>query len=403
MDWKQLREQHMLGADEIYLNTGSFGSLHRRTFDDYMAGLREFEVNPTMHHPVFWDRADDARRRLGAFLGASAEDVAFTSNVTVSMNMAILGLDWQAGDEILASDNEYPAIDNCIHHVEQRHGIVVRRAPIPDAPASPQEILDAFAAGFTPKTRLLVVCHIFSRTGTIVPLAELAALAHEHGAMIAVDAAHAPGMIPLDMQALGCDLYSGNCHKWLCSPKGVGFLHATPAAQERLHHIVVGHGYRREGTTRSADGGLLIGDRPFMWCLDQWGSRDLPSLVSTAMAVDVQEQIGREAIAARGRELTGYLWERFTATDWARPLAAASPDLGMTNSLTAWQLSGLDEDQLRGVLHQRFRITTPVGRHEDGHWMRVSTHYYNDTWEIDALLEALETLRAEARSGARSS
>lgn len=396
MDWSQWRAQHMLGEDEIYLNTGSFGSLHRRTFDDYMEGLREFERNPTMNHPIFWARADDARRRLAPFMGAVAEDIAFTSNVTVSMNMAILGLDWNEGDEILASDNEYTAIDHCLHHAEQRYGVVVRRAPIPESPQSPQQIVDAFAAAMTPRTKLINVCHIFSRTGMIVPVAELAALAHEHGALISVDGAHAPGQIPLSLEASGVDLYGGNCHKWLCSPKGVGFLYATPEAQDRLHHIVVGHGYRPEGTTRAEDGRLLIGGRPYMWCLDQWGSRDLPSLVATATAVDVQEGIGSEAIAARGRELTGYVRQRLEATGWARCLAAAPGAEGLCNSLTAWQLDGIAVRDLRAELHKRYKITTPAGPNGDGHWMRISTHYYNNTSEVDTLIDALETLRSES-------
>jgi isopenicillin-N epimerase len=398
VNWNEIRQQHMLGDDEIYLNTGSFGSLHRRTFDDYMALLREFEANPTMNHPVFWERADSARDRLATFLGSPAPDLAFTSNVTVSMNMAILGLDWRVGDEILASDHEYGAIDNCIHETAKRFGVAVRRVTMPSPPASAAEIVEAFAAGITAKTRLLVCCHIFSGTGTITPIADLARLAHEHGAMIAVDGAHAPGMVPLDLAGSGVDLYGGNCHKWLCSPKGVGFLYATPQAQERLHYLVVGWGYNREGVTRRADGRLaVVGDRPFMWSLDQWGSRDLPSLIATATAVDVQERIGVERIAARGRELNVYLRRRMEASGWARCLTSATATDGLSGSLTAYMLSGLGEiDDLRATLHQRYRITTPAGARDEGHWMRVSTHYYNGPDDVDALMEALEELRSEA-------
>ena len=386
----------MLEEGEIYLNAGSFGSLHRRTFEAYVDGLREFECNPTMNHPVFWQRADDARVSLAAFMGAPAEDVSFTSNVTVSMNMAILGLDWKAGDELVASDQEYGAIDNCIHQTESRHEIVVRRAAIPRPPSSEQEIIDAFAARITDRTRLLVVSHICSGTGTIMPIADLAHLAHEHGAMLAVDGAHAPGMIPLNLEALGADLYGGNCHKWLCSPKGVGFLYAVPVAQERLQYLVVGWGYsQRQGAVRHEDGRLRVGDRPFMWSLDQWGSRDLPSLVATATAVEVQEEIGTERIAARGRELTEYGRKRLEETGWARCITSSIPG-SMTNSLAAYEVDGLGDLDLRAALYDGWRITTPADRRENHHWLRVSTHYYNDRWEIDRLMEALETLRAAA-------
>lgn len=397
MDWNELRRQHLLHPEEIYLNTGSFGSLHRRTFEHYVEGLRTVEENPTRNYGVLVERAGEARTSLGRFLGAPAEDLAFTLNVTASMNMAILGLDWQAGDEIVASDTEYGAIDNCLHHAEQRHGLSVRRVPIGRPPAGPEEIVAAFASAITERTRLLVCSHIFSRTGCIAPIADLARLAHDHGALIAVDGAHAPGMLCLDLAGTGCDFYGGNCHKWLCSPKGVGFLYAAPAVQPRLHHIVVGWGYSREGTTRSDEGGLRLGEQPFMWGLEKWGSRDLPSLAAVRTAVELQEEIGREGIARRGRQLTAYLREELEATGWARPLTPATED--MSGSLSAYQLSGFGEVELGRLLHEGYRITTPASFEGAGHWLRVSTHYYNRQEDVDGLLRALGEIRAGVGMG----
>ena len=391
MDWSELRQQHMLDPEEIYLNTGSFGSLHQRTFDHFVEGLRTVEENPTTNYGVLRERVDEAREFLGRFLGSPPEDLAFTLNVTASMSMAILGLDWRPGDEILASDSEYGAIDHCLHHVEQREGLTVRRAPVRHPPDSPDEIIESFASSITDRTRLLVCSHIFSRTGCIAPIADLARLAHSHGALIAIDGAHAAGMIPIDLAATGCDLYGGNCHKWLCSPKGAGFLYASPSAQPLLHHIVVGWGYSPEGPTRAADGGLHIGENPFMWGLELWGSRDQPSLAAVRTAVEIQEEIGRERIADRGRELAAYLRECLVSTGWARPLTPASHEL--SGSLAAYHLSGFGDVDLRRTLQKRYRITAPSAIHEDGHWMRVSTHYYNQPHELDTLVWALQEIR----------
>jgi len=383
----------MLDPEEIYLNTGSFGSLHQRTFEHFVEGLRTIEENPTTNYGVLRERIDEARRFLGGFLGAAPENLAFTLNVTASMSMAVLGFDWQPGDEILASDSEYGAIDHCLHHAAQREGITVRRASIPHTADSPDEIVESFAASITDRTRLLVCSHIFSRTGCIAPIADLARLAHSHGALIAIDGAHAAGMIPVDLAGTGCDLYGGNCHKWLCSPKGVGFLYAAPGAQALLHHIVVGWGYSPDGAIRVADGGLRIGERPFMWGLELWGSRDQPSLAAVRTAVQIQDEIGRERIANRGRELTAYLRDRLMATGWARPLTPASHELSA--SLSAYHLSGFGDVELRRMLHERYRITTPAGIDGDGHRVRVSTHYYNQPHEIDALVRALGEIRGK--------
>ncbi len=222
--WRGIRKQFMLAPDEVYLNTGSWGLMPRCVFDCLVEGLEELERSPTANRSLLHRRADEARSRLATFLRAPAEDLAYTLNVTVAINMVVHGLDWQPGDEILASDQEYGAIDNCLHHAERRWGVVVRRARVPIPPSAPEEVLDAFEDAFTQRTRLVVCSHITTRTGLIVPIKRLAELAHSHGALIAVDGAHGPGMIPLDLSDFGCDFYGGNCHKWLCAPKGTGFL-----------------------------------------------------------------------------------------------------------------------------------------------------------------------------------
>jgi isopenicillin-N epimerase len=393
VDWQALRQQHMLDPNETYLNTGSFGSLHQRTLDCFVDGLRELETNPTRMHFEFLERGAAARAELGRFLRAPAEDLAFTTNVTVSMNMALLGLDWQAGDEILASDHEYGSVDYCVHQIEERHGVVVKRAPIPQPPADGQQVVDAFTERITPRTKLLLCSHVFSRTGGVMPIGDLARLAHAHGAVIAVDGAHAPGMFPLDLSGYGCDLYGGNCHKWLCSPKGVGFLYATPEVQTRMHHIVVGWGYDPSGVSHGEEGGLLIGGQPFMWGLEKMGSRDLPSLAATGVAVQVQEEIGLERIATRGRELAGELRQRLEQTSWAHSVTSTGPELSA--SLTAYHLDGFGDLDLNQRLYDDYRIWAPAARHDDGHWIRVSTHYYNDRGDLDRLIGALEELRRE--------
>ena len=302
--------------------------------------------------------------------------------------MVINGLRWRPGDEILASDQESGAIDHCLHHVERRRGVVVKRARIPLTAKSPDDIMDAFEVGFTGRTRLVLCSHIFTRTGMIAPIGRLARLARKRGAITAVDGAHAPGMIPLDLNALDCDFYGGNCHKRLCAPKGTGFLYASPRAQERLDHVIVSWGYSRGGPRRDADGVLRLGDRPYMWGLENWGARDQAGFAAVGEAVDFQEQVGKYRILKRGRALAAYLREGMAATGWARLLTPSGA--GMSGSISAFHVTGFGSLDL----YERHRITVPTQRIDGAHWIRVSTHIINGFDHVDRLLEALRKQRS---------
>ena len=390
--WRDIAAGFMHAPDESYLNTGSWGVLHRSVFDSLVKGLEELEGNPTRNRGQQVTRLNQARRDLGAFLNAAPADLALTTNVTIAINQVIHGLDWQPGDEILTSDQEYGAIDNCLHHAERRYGVVVQRAPISIPPAEPEQIVDSFRRALTARTRLLLVSHVTSPSGLITPIKELAELAHAHGAMIAVDGAHAPGQIPLDLTYYGCDFYGGNCHKWLCAPKGTGFLHAQPQVQDKLHPIAVSHGYDKDGPKRNDAGALCINGQPFMWQLTSIGTREMSCFGAVAEAVALQNEIGKEQIAARGRQLAGYLRQRMAETGWVEPLSSPHPDLA--NSISTFRLKGFGATNPGQLLYDKYRITTPIwGEAEPGYTQRVSTHIYNNFGEIDRMIAALDEIR----------
>ena len=385
--WQPIRKQYMIAPGEIYLNTGSFGSQPRPVFEKMLEIMEDVERNPTQHRAEYNSVVDDSRARLAAFINALAEDIAFATNITMAINMVVHGLDWRPGDEILASDQEYGAIDNCLHLAERRYGVVVKRAQIPIPPESHEDILSAFESEFTDRTRLVFCSHITTRTGLITPIKAIAQLAHDRGALIAVDGAHAPGMIPLDLQNLGCDFYGGNCHKWLCAPKGTGFLYVSPLVQERLNHVVVSWGYSQEGAKRGADGILRINDRPFMWGIENWGTRDQACFAAVGAAVEFQEAVGKDRIRERGRQLAAYVRDRLAGTGWAKLLTPSVPDL--SGSISAFHLSGFDALDL----YERYRITVPTAKSGDVYWIRVSTHICNGFDQVDHLIDALREQR----------
>lgn len=393
-EWQTIWESFLCDPEQIYLNTGSWGVLARSTYEALIGAIRELELNPTANRRRLLEGVREARALLGRLVGAPAEDLAFLPNVTVAINTVVNGLAWRQGDEILASDQEYGAINHCLHNATQRWGVTVRRAEVPIPPKCPADVTDAFAAAITDRTRLVFCSHVTTGTGLIAPIEALADLAHAHGALIVIDGAHGPGQVPLDLLSYGCDFYGGNCHKWLCSPKGVGFLYAAPAVQERIKHLVVGWGYSVDGIGQDETGRPTIKDRPYMWGIEEWGTVSRPLQIATGEAIRFQMDIGPERIAARGRQLAGYLRSRMAKFDWAELVSPTHPE--MTGSISTFKLGGFGEMDLREALAQRYRITAAGRLHLPDHSIRVSTHIYNTFAEIDRLVDALEQLRSEA-------
>jgi isopenicillin-N epimerase len=389
-EWSDLRAQYLNDPDAIYMNTGSWGVMAKPVFDTYVGLLRELELNPTRNRSVLRKKLRESRTTFAEHLNIQAEDLAFLPNVTAAINMVVNGLDWEAGDEILTTDQEYGAILNCLDNASKRWGVKVVSAPIAVPPASTEDVLAPMEAAFTERTRLVVCSHITTRTGLITPIREIADLAHRRGALVAFDGAHAPGMIPLDIEASGADFYGGNCHKWLCSPKGVGFLYAKPAVQDRLHHLLVSWGYDAEGMQPGPER-PQIKDAPAMWGLEAWGTTDLAAQGSVGEAIRFQGQVGIDEVSARGRELAGYLKSKIESMPWIQVQTPAVE--GMYGSLTTCGLEGLGGIGLANSLLNDYRITIPVFEEGENAAIRVSTHLYNTFAEIDRLLEAVTTLR----------
>ena len=390
-DWQSIRSQYLHDPDQIYLNTGSWGVMPTPVYEDYVGLIRQLESNPTQGRRPLLERLAESRRALAGYLNIQARDLALLPNVTAALNMVVNGLDWAEGDEILTTDQEYGAILNTLDNASKRWGVPVVKAEIPVPPESPAAILAPIEAAITDQTRLLICSHITTRTGMILPIKEISELAHRHGVLVAYDGAHAPGMGPVDLAESDADFYGGNCHKWLCSPKGVGFLYANPSVQPLLHHLIVSWGYSPEGTVE-VDGEPTINSSPAMWGLGNWGTVDLPGQVATGEAVRFQEEIGTEAIAARGRELSGYVRDRVSNLPWIDILSPSKP--GLFGSITTIRLRGMGGKNLNKQLFETYRITIPVFEEGEDASVRVSTHLYNLPAEIDHLFKAITEIQS---------
>ena len=194
---------------------------------------------------------DAARVALADFVGAACDDLVLLGNATAGVNTVLRSLQFDSDDELLVSDHEYNACRNALDYVAQRSGARVVVAAIPFPLQSGKQVVAALLQAVTPRTRLLLIDHVSSQTAVVMPLADIVREFAVRGIDTLVDGAHAPGMLALDVDAIGAAYYTGNCHKWICAPKGAGFLHVRKDRQQHIRPLSISHGANSTRDDRS--------------------------------------------------------------------------------------------------------------------------------------------------------
>ncbi|AUX48291.1 isopenicillin N-epimerase [Sorangium cellulosum] len=372
-----------------FLNHGSYGACPRPVLEAQQRFRDQLEREPVRFflrelEPLL----DAARAELASFVGADPEDLVFVQNATTGVSTVLRSLSVGPDDELCVTDHEYNACRNAIDAAAARAGARVVVAPVPFPLEAPEQVIEAVLARVGPRTRLVLVDHVTSPTGLVLPIGPLVSELARRGVDVIVDGAHAPGMVPLDLRALGAAYYTGNCHKWLCAPKGVGFLHVRRDRQGAVRPLVISHGANSPRTDRSR----------FLLEFDWTGTSD----PSAALCVP-------EAIRALGALLPGG-WPALLAHNRATALAArdllcealgCSPPCPeeMIGALAALPLpdaacSPLRLDPLQDALFAQWGIEVPVTA-----WpapprrlIRISAQVYNDRPQYERLAAALRAL-----------
>lgn len=343
-----LRDQFLLDPEVTFLNHGSFGACPRPVFEAYQGWQRELEREPVEFLARRCEELlGEARGALGAYVGARADDLVFVTNAMTGMNTLVRSL-VEPGDEVLTSDQEYGAVDAAW----EAAGAVLVRAP-----------LDSLWEHAGERTRVLSLSHITSPTGEIVPVAEHCREARSRGLLSVVDGAHAPGHIDLGLGALGADAYTGNCHKWLCAPKGAGFLWVRPELQARVDPLVVTWGWDE----------AAFAERHL-----RSGTRDPAAWLSVPAAIEFQREHGWDDVRARCHALV----ERFEQASGLRRVSRAF------GQMAAFELEA-DPAQTQRRLWDEHRIEVPCFEWNGLPLLRLSVQGYNTEKDVDRLAAAL--------------
>lgn len=377
-----LRQHFQLDPDVVFLNHGSFGATPHPVFDVYQEWQRRIERQPVR---FFQEEATPAlrtaRTALAAYVGARPEDIVFVHNATHGVNVVARALDLQPGDEVLTTTHEYGACSNAWETVcAQRGARYVRQSltwPVCD---EAQLIADVWH-GVTPRTKVLYFSHITSPTALTLPIAALCRRARAAGILTVIDGAHAPGQVDIDLAALDADIYTGNLHKWLCAPKGAGFLWVRPELQPQITPLVVSWGY---GPERAH-----FEESDFISAHQWQGTDDISAYLSVPAAIQFQAEHVWPAVRQQCHTLLSETLAHLTQiTGETTPYPNRAPRL-FHQMAVAPLPARTDAPALKQRLYSAHRIEIPCFMWQGRPLLRISVQGYNTAEELAQLATAV--------------
>jgi selenocysteine lyase/cysteine desulfurase len=356
--WSEVRKLFLIPEDEVYLNNGTVGSspspVLRAVFEGYRDSERLAQADPE-DYPIWGYAAwNQFRDPLAEFVGCKRDELALLRNATEANSYIANGIDLQAGDEVVITDQEHPGGEHPWNLRAKRYGVVIKRVTLPKPVPDAATVLTLFHDAITPRTRVFFFSHITTVTGVVLPVKELSALARSKGILCAVDGAHVPGMMKLNIPELGCDMYSASPHKWLQSPKGSGFLYVRDEVIDRLWNTIATEGW---------DDKKIRAER-----FQRIGSSNVPALCGLKASIEFANQIGMDRIEKRHRKMADYILEQMEqrgAMSWTSPDAALRCGIATINiapyqmpepEMWMWKEKKI---RIRGGLPSKVRLSTP--------------------------------------------
>lgn len=380
---KQIREQMPATLQYAYLNTGTFGPLPKTTID-VMQQYQDDELNDGRIITSNYQRSGEVKARARAAIarvfGCDPNNIALTRHTTDGMNVGIMGLNWQPGDELIITDLEHPGGQLPAYNVARRYGVTIRLARLGDGSG---DVVGKIERLVTPRTRMIVVSHLTWNTGAVLPLAEIVEMAHRHHILVVADAAQSAGSVPINLPESGVDVYAMPGQKWLCGPEGTGAVYVSDEALDVVHPSILG--YASMGGPMAHQGGYFLpaaGAQRY-----EVGGMNGPQILGQATSTEfILDTVGIDWAYARIAQLGQYAWEKLSALDGVTVITPRDCMAG----LVSFNVEGFDPPTL---VEQLTEYGVIIRYLTDPSCCRVSTGFYNTEEDIDRFVSAIEEIQ----------
>ncbi len=373
-----LANDFLLNPGYRHLNHGSFGACPKPIFDDYQKWQLRLEQDPVQFFVLDGNKQlEISKAALAKYINCDPDDLVMTMNPSYAMNIVAKSFGLETGDEILATDHEYGAMDRTWSYYCKKVGARYVQQKIPLGLQTKEEFLDAFWAGYSHRTKAIFISQITSMTATIFPVKEICERAKELGLMTIVDGAHVPGHIPLDLSNLKADIYTGACHKWMLAPKGCSFLYITKEFQNDFDPLLISWGYKSE----------VPGKSKFLDYHQLQGTRDYSAFLTLPAVVDYLEKNDWWSVSIRCKQLILDNYEDLCDIAGTKPITAITSEfLGQMCSVS---IPIDDPMELKTLLYEKYKIEIPVFKWHDQIFLRLSAQAYVNQEDVDYLKQAL--------------
>lgn len=375
--FSKLKKSFMLDPEIIHLNHGSFGATPKPIFDSLISWQKKLEYNPTKHLGLdIFTQLDISRDYLAQYINCHKDDIVFFPNPSTALNTVIRSLPLKKDDEILTTNHEYGALDKTWNFICKKTGAKYIRQSISIPLLSKNDFIKSFKGGITEKTKVIFFSHITSSTGLIFPAKEICKIAKEKNILCIIDGAHVPGHIDLDIKKLDPDIYTGACHKWMCSPKGTAFLYVKKEFQEIMEPLVVSWGYESDTPSHSQ----------FLDYMQWQGTNDISSYLTIPDTIKFLDENNWQQVSKECKKINR--WARKEINQLLKKEPISNDDFIGQMSSIPMDSNDIIQDQIE--FYVKYKIQIPFIKWNDKEFFRISIQVYNSKEDVFKLLEALD-------------